>query len=193
MLLNIATPRLILRPHTHANLEWLNTLFNDADENYFDGDEPPMDSPQTLEETDRILYRILNRPADADIIDYAVHRRDDGSLIGCGMIALINRYNRRCNLGISMGCDKSNWGRGYGRETLQAVIGYCFNELKMNRIEAEIYEFNARSIRLFERLGFRREGVRREYVYKDGVFKDEYLYGLLKKDWSEDRVTPARP
>jgi RimJ/RimL family protein N-acetyltransferase len=183
MPLNIPTERLILKPHTSANLEWLNTLFNDTDENYYDGDDPPKTEPETLETTGRVLERILHRPADADIIDYAIHRREDDALIGCGMIALINRYNRRCNLGISMGCDKSNWGKGYGREALRAVIGYCFNELEMNRIEVEIYEFNARSIRLFEGLGFQREGVRREYIYKDEAFKDGYIYGLLRKDW----------
>jgi RimJ/RimL family protein N-acetyltransferase len=183
MPLNITTERLILKPHTSANLAWLNTLFNNADENYFDGDDPPKEEPETLEATGRLLDRILNRPSNADIIDYAIHRRDDDTLIGCGMIALINRYNRRCNLGISMGCDKQNWGKGYGHEALDAVVAHCFNELELNRIEAEIYDFNIRSIRLFEGLGFQREGVRREYIYKDGVFKNEYLYGLLRKDW----------
>jgi RimJ/RimL family protein N-acetyltransferase len=179
------TERLLLKPHSAANLAWLNTLFNDADENYFDGDDPPREQPETLEETGRLLERILHRPADADIMDFAIHRKVDDALIGCGMIAHINRYNCRCNLGISMGCDKQNWGKGYGREALQAVIAFCFMELGMNRIEAEIYEFNTRSIRLFEGLGFRREGVKRQYVYKDGVFKDEFIYSLLKEDWQE--------
>ena len=55
----------------------------------------------------------------------------------------------------------------------------------MNRIGAEVYEFNARSIRLFESHGFRREGVRRQYIFKDGVFKDEFLYSLVREDWMQ--------
>jgi [ribosomal protein S5]-alanine N-acetyltransferase len=182
-MLRITTERLVLKPHTPDNLVWLNTTFNDPDEIYFNGDEPPKEHPETLEETGKLLDRILNRPPDADISDYAIHKKDTDELIGCGMIALINRYNRRCELGIGLGWNKDNWGKGYASETLRAIIAYCFNELGMNRIGAEIYEFNARSIRLFEKQGFRREGVKRQYIFKDGVFKDEYIYSLLREDW----------
>lgn len=182
MNLHLTTPRLILKAHTPANLVWLNTLFNDPDEQYYNGDDPPQESPQTLAETRRILERILNRPETSWHIDYAIHRRADDVLIGCGMIAHIDRYNRRCDLGISMGYDKSNWGQGYAREALQAVIAYCFTELDLNRIGAEIYEFNERSIRLFTGLGFQKEGTRRQYIFKDGKFKDELLYSLLRDE-----------
>jgi ribosomal-protein-alanine N-acetyltransferase len=188
MQLNITTKRLILKPHTADNLKWLNTLFNSESDHYFNGDDPPKDEPETLEETAQLLERILNRPPNANIIDYAIHRLEDNTLIGCGMIAFINRYNRRCSLGISMGYDQQNWGKGYAREALQAVITYCFHDLDMNRIEAEIYDFNERSVRLFEGLGFCREGAKRQYVYKDGVFKDEYIYSLLRQDWTHLEV-----
>lgn len=185
MELRLTTQRLILKPHTAANLLWLNTLFNDADEQYYNGDDPPREEPESLEETGRLLDRILNRPVQSGHIDYAIHRKDDGAIIGCGMIAHIDRYNRRCDLGISMGCDKSNWGKGYAREVLHAIIAYCFTELDLNRIGAEIYEFNARSIGLFEGLGFRREGAKRQYVFKDATYKDEWLYSLLREEWEK--------
>jgi ribosomal-protein-alanine N-acetyltransferase len=184
-MLHITTERLILKPHTPNSLVWLNTTFNNPDENYFDSDDPPKERPETLDETGKLLDRILNRPPDADIIDYAIHKKDSGELIGCGMIALINRYNRRCELGIGLGWNKDNWGKGYASETLQAIVAYCFTELGLNRIGAEIYEFNAPSIRLFERNGFRREGVKRQYILKKGVFKDEFLYCLLREDWEQ--------
>jgi len=183
-LLHIATKRLILKPHTQNSLIWLNTTFNNPEEDYFNGDDPPKESPEPLEVTQKLLDRILNRPPDADIIDYAIHKKDTDELIGCGMIARINSYNRRCDLGIGLGWNRDNWGKGYASEPLQAIIAYCFNELNLNRIGAEIYEFNEHSIRLFERNGFRREGVFRQYIFKDGVFKDEYLYSLVREDWN---------
>lgn len=187
-MLYIHTERLLLKPHTQDNLAWLNATFNDPGEDYFNGDAPPRQQPETLDETRKILDRILNRPPDADIIDYAIHKKTGDELIGYGMIALINRYNRRCELGISLGWNRDNWGRGYASETLQAVIAFCFDELRMNRIGAEIYEFNERSIHLFERNGFQREGTRRQYIFKDGVFKDEYIYGLLREEWERQKA-----
>src|SRR5512135_2382354 len=147
-MLNITTERLVLKPHTQNSLAWLNAAFNDPGEDYFNGDDPPKDRPQTLQETQKILDRILNRPADSDIIDYAIHKKEGDELIGCGMIAFIDRYNRRCALGISLGWNKAIWGKGYASEALRAICAYCFRDLGLNRIEAEIYEFNAPSIRL---------------------------------------------
>lgn len=184
-MLHITTERLILKPHTRNSLAWLNATFNDPQEDYFNGDDPPKERPEALEETQKLLDRILNRPPDADIIDYAIHKKDSDEMIGCGMIALMNRYNRRCMLGIGLGWNRDNWGRGYASEALQAIVNYCFKELNMNRIGAEIYEFNAPSIKLFERNGFQLEGRFRQHIFKDGVFKDELLYSLLQEDWEK--------
>jgi len=182
-MLYISTNRLILKRHTYSSLEWLNTTFNNPEEDYFNGDTPPKERPETLEETQKILDRILSRPPDSDIIDYAIHKKENDELIGYGMIAHIDHYNRRCKLGISLGWDRRNWGKGYASETLQAIIVYCFGELGMNRIEVEIYDFNTPSIRLFERNGFQRDGTRRQYILKGGIFKDEHLYSLLRDEW----------
>ena len=184
-MLQITTERLILKPHTQNSLSWLNTTFNNPNEDYFDSDDPPRERPETQDDTQKLLHRNLNRPPDADIIDYAIHKKNNDELLGCGMIAHINRYNRRCDLGIGLGWNKENWGKGYASETLQALIAYCFRELDINRIGAEIYEFNAPSIRLFERNGFQRDGIRRQYIFKDGIFKDMYIYSLLQGDWSK--------
>ena len=184
--LHIITERLILKPHTQNSLAWLHAAFKDPREDYFNGDTPPRESPETLEETQKTLDRILNRPPDADIIDYAIHKKDTDELIGCGMIAHIDRYNGRCDLGISLGWNQGNWGKGYASEALHAIIAFCFNELGMNRIGVEIYEFNTRSIRLVERNGFRQEGTRRQFIFKDGVFKDERLYSLLRDEWERE-------
>jgi RimJ/RimL family protein N-acetyltransferase len=184
-MLYITTQRLILKPHTLANLAWFHALINDEDEKYYNADDPPNSESEPIEKTEAILERILNRLPDSGFIHYAIHKKDGDVLIGCGDIAYINSYNQRCSLGITLGYDKQNWGKGYASEALRAVIAFCFNELSMNRIEAEIYEFNLRSIRLFEGLGFTREGVKRQFVFKDGAYKDEFIYSLLKKDWKK--------
>lgn len=123
----------------------------------------------------------MRAAADAATIRYAIRKKDGGELIGYGIVAHIDRYNRRCRLSVVIG-EKREWGKGFASEALRAAIDYSFAALGMNRIGAEIYAVNERSIRLFERLGFKREGVIRESVLKNGVFVDEYIYGLLRRD-----------
>jgi RimJ/RimL family protein N-acetyltransferase len=85
-----------------------------------------------LEEPQRLLDRMLNQPPEADIIDYAIHLKETDDLIGCGMIAHTNRYNRRCMLGIGLGWNTAKWGKSYASKTLQASLPGCSTELGMN-------------------------------------------------------------
>lgn len=175
----LTTPRLVLKSHTLANLERLNAWFNDPELSYYDGDDPPLEQPETLEQTRSHLERMISPTDPTRIIHYGIHRLPELELIGYGMIANLDRYHRRCDLGLTLG-EKACWGQGYAREALQAVIAYCFDRLEMHRIGASIYAFNQRSIRLFEGLGFEREGVLHQYVWKDAAYQDELIYCLLR-------------
>jgi RimJ/RimL family protein N-acetyltransferase len=180
---SLQTARLHLKPHTLDHLEQFHAWENDPELLYYDFDGLDEPQPEPIEETKSYLERISKQAnPDGKIIYYAVHTLADDRFIGYGMIAFINRYHRHCRLGITIG-DRSYWGQGYARETLQAVIAYCFQELNMHRIGAEIYSHNERSIRLFEGLGFQQEGAIRENVLKRGQYVDELLYGLLESEW----------
>jgi len=183
----LETARLALKPHTQANAEKLNAWENDPELLYYNDDQPEDRIPESLEDTRTFLERITQNEERSRILHYAIHLKANDELIGNGMIGFIDRYNRSCRLGITIG-EKRYWGSGLGREALAAVIAYCFETLGMNRLGAEVYAFNLRSIQLFEGLGFRREGVIRQSVWKNGGFSDEYLYGLLKDEWQ-----PGRP
>jgi RimJ/RimL family protein N-acetyltransferase len=180
--MRIETARLVLKPHTLENAPRLNAWENDPQLIYFNDDQPEPYSAQPLKETIKYIQRHLEVSPTQQAIHYAIHRKEDGLFIGYGMIAFIDRYNRSCRLGITIG-DKCQWGQGYAKEALQAVIHYCFHNLDLNRIGAEIYAFNTPSIALFEKLGFKHEGVIRQCVYKKGKFEDEYIYGLLREEW----------
>ncbi|MAT43286.1 MAG: hypothetical protein CL609_13180 [Anaerolineaceae bacterium] len=180
----LTTPRLILKSFTVDQLETVHRWLNDPELAYYDDDEPPTETSSTLEETKTTLARWINRPLSSGIIDLAIHKQENDQAIGFCQIAHIDTYNQRCDLGIVIG-HKPDWGNGYANEAVQALIRYCFVELKLNRIGAEIYEFNHRSLKLFKKLGFQQEGTKRQYVFKDNQFKDELVFSLLRGDWQE--------
>lgn len=180
----LETKRLFLKPHTLENAEKMNKWANDPELAYYDDDEPERTEPLPVERTRRYLERITTEE-DEGIIRFGIHKREDDSLIGLCMIAFIDRYNKNCKIGISIG-EKSEWGKGFGSEVIAEIVRYCFEDLDMNRIGAEIYAFNQRSMKLFEGAGFKREGIIRELVYKKGRFEDEYIYGILRSEWARN-------
>jgi RimJ/RimL family protein N-acetyltransferase len=179
----LETQRLVLKPHSLEHLDKFWSWENDPELLYYSDDQPEDQPPVSLDETRKSLERMSQQCSpEGEIIHYAIHLKHDGAYIGNGMIAKIDRYHRHCRIGLMIG-DRSQWGKGYGKELLSAVCAYCFQTLKMHRIGAEIYSFNERSIRLFEDVGFQREGALRDSVLKRGDYFDELLYGLLYPDW----------
>lgn len=63
----------------------------------------------------------------------------------------------------------SDRGRGYGAEALRLMLGYGFDALGLERIEARTLDVNARARRLLERTGFVREGGERAAAYLGGA------------------------
>lgn len=179
MLPILSTPRLRLTPHELTDAEAMNRWATDRELCHY-SDDAPIES-ESLVETRQYLERIIVQK-DESISRWGVRRVIDGQLIGYCMVAFIDMHNRRCKIGLVIG-EKAVWGQGYGREVLEALVRYCFDDLCMNRIGAEIYAHNERSIRLFEHYGFKREGSMRQNVLKNDRFEDEHIYGLLREEW----------
>jgi RimJ/RimL family protein N-acetyltransferase len=176
------TSRLVvLRPHTAQSFERLHQWKNDREilELSADSMEP---SPE--EKTRRTLERWMKE--SEDIIHFAIHRKDTDELIGFLHLALIEREHQRCKIGLVIG-EKQYWGQGYGTDAVRCAVDYGFSVLGLNRISAEAYATNPRSVRMLERAGFQREGVLRESILKDGAFVDEYCYALLRRQHQEAR------
>jgi ribosomal-protein-alanine N-acetyltransferase len=73
---------------------------------------------------------------------------------------------------------------------VRAFIDTAFNDLGLNRLEANIQPNNHRSIHLVRRLGFELEGFSRRYLWVDGAWRDHERWALLAEDWKGQTPTP---
>ena len=78
-------------------------------------------------------------------------------------------------------------GRGLGRQSMEAVMKYCFDELKFERLYLDHYTGNPAS-QLYLKLGFQYEGVLRSNCRKNGVLYDVHLMSMLKDEYYCDRI-----
>ena len=64
------------------------------------------------------------------------------------------------------------------------MVPRCFfRELRYQKVTVEVFDFNATSIQLYEKLGFRLEGRPRRLTFGDGRFSDALVYGLLAEEF----------
>ena len=75
-------------------------------------------------------------------------------------------------------------GQGIATRTVRGLCAYCFNELKLGRVEIRCATENARSRRVPERLGFTQEGILRRMDKLEHGWADWAVYGLLADEWT---------
>lgn len=114
-------------------------------------------------------------------LDLEIHA-DNGTLIGLAYVTDISPHNKHGMIGITIG-DRNYWGKGYGREAIELLLSYCFNELGLHRVHTETFEYNEAWQSLVRDAGFTREGVERDYLYRDGEFWDKEIYSLLEEEY----------
>ena len=74
-------------------------------------------------------------------------------------------------------------GRGYAAEAVLLVLRYFFDELRYQKVTADVYAYNASSIRFHERLGFMQEGRIRRVVFSQGQHFDMLVYGMTVEEF----------
>lgn len=107
---------------------------------------------------------------------------DDGTHIGNIELHKPDWANRHASLGIMIG-NKEYWGRGYGREAIQLLLGFAFRELGLNLVWLTVLDFNARAIRCYERVGFSHEGRQRQRVFREGEYHDLLLMSITREEY----------
>ncbi len=175
------TPLQIENIYTH--LEWNN----DPELNRFDSELPYVE--EAFGDFKKRFEQMVYRPSPT-ARDFEIHTKD-GNLIGVAYIADISAHHRHCRLGVTIG-DRDCWGRGYGRESLELLLSYCFDKMRLHRVSTETFEYNAAWKKLVQDTGFKKEGVEREYLYRDEEFWDKENYALLETEY-RDRSRKAGP
>jgi len=77
----------------------------------------------------------------------------------------------------------SRKGKGYGREEMEALFKFAFEELGMNRFWLDVYPDNHIGIKLYESIGMRREGVLRQNYKSERGYLDQIIYSMLKSEY----------
>jgi ribosomal-protein-alanine N-acetyltransferase len=97
-----------------------------------------------------------------------------------------NRQDNRSSIGFDLRQD--HWRRGIMSEAVDEVLRFGFEDMRLNRIEADASTENIGSIGLLHSVGFTQEGVQREQYFDDGRYHDLMMFALLKRDWQAQRL-----
>lgn len=104
-------------------------------------------------------------------------------LIGTATLVEINWKDRNATQGLIMGSADVR-GKGYGTDTVMALMRYAFDELNLHRLTTTIIEYNEASLNLhIKKCGWQEEGRQKDWYFRKGRYWERVIIGISREDY----------
>lgn len=168
----LETERLILSPVTEDDAPLIHPIMADP-EVMAHMDSVAIDDPDVV---GAFVTGLLIEMANEQSFYWSVRLNGEGRYLGSVDLSDIDWRHHRAEVGFILG--KDAWGKGYGYEAVQALLGHAAT-LGFKRLWARTHVGNLASESLLKKLGFEEEGYLRGHVDREGERRDCRLWGLL--------------
>jgi RimJ/RimL family protein N-acetyltransferase len=125
-----------------------------------------------------------------DRLDLAVVDRASGLYAGEVVLNDLMAEDRSCNFRICL-LGSPNRDRGLGTEATRLILAHAFETVGLHRVELEVYAFNPRARRVYDKVGFVYEGTKRDALRWDGEYVDAHTMSILEEEWARHHGYPA--
>lgn len=99
----------------------------------------------------------------------------------------IDPINNSMNLKIIYIGDACYRGKGYGSESIRAVLEYAFSEMDLHRVAIDHFLDDVVSEHLYDSIGFRKEGIMKNAGRQGNDYSDLQMRAILKEEWEEQK------
>ena len=145
-----------------------------------------MDVPwhHSISDAEKLINSVEESYKNKTGISWGIVEKHSNSFIG--YIGFIRIYPDHCRAEIGYALKPEFWGKGYMYETINKLVRFGFEEMKLHSIEANVNPLNEKSKKVLERVGFKKEAYFRENYFFNGKFLDSVIYSLLEKDLTDN-------
>ena len=102
--------------------------------------------------------------------------------IGRADVFEIDRVNGSAGFGMMIG-EHGRRGRGLGGDAVNAILDFCFGQLRLERVWLVTDEVNERAQHMYRKAGIVEEGRTRRAFYQDGRHQDDVWMAILRSEW----------
>lgn len=128
----------------------------------------------SLEDIQAHIQRCLS---DSSRYDFAICLNDTNKMIGELSLLEIDAVAKHAEFRISM--SSLQWtSQGYGSEAIELVEKFVFNDLKLHTLDLEVFGYNPRGQRAYEKCGFHVVQINKNAFEYQGQYSDEIIMQL---------------
>lgn len=171
----LSTERLILRRVSDRDSEGIYRCFSDPHTMRYMG--TPLDDPLSIT---GIVEDYMEGYDEGYSLIWSLEHRKTGCFLGTAGFEDFSFLDFKAEAGFSL--LSSQQGMGYMTEAMIAIIGFGFESIGLNRIEAMVHPENTGALKLVEKLGFTSEGRLRKSIFFNGHFHDQLVFSMLNEE-----------
>jgi diamine N-acetyltransferase len=165
---------LYLRALEPEDLEFIYAIEND---------EAIWEVSNTQTPYSKFLIRQYLENAHQDIYEakqlrLAICKNDSEKAIGLIDLFDFDPKNNRAGIGIVIQ-NEVDRTQGFGKEALNLLIDFSFNQLQLHQLFANIGVDNVSSLNLFVTFGFQKIGVKKDWIQSNNSYQDEAIFQLI--------------
>lgn len=127
------------------------------------------------------VEKALRRYEAGKCYRWGIALRADDRIIGVVELLRFEEDSETCSFAYMLG--EAFWGKGYGTEALRAAMGFAFEELKVNAVEADHFAENEASGAVMRKVGMRLCAVQKRKYEKNGRCHDAPMYRITAQMW----------
>jgi RimJ/RimL family protein N-acetyltransferase len=122
------------------------------------------------------------REGGRDWFAFVICRIEDDEPIGRADVFEVDRLNGSAGFGMAIG-EHRRRGQGLGTDTVNAILDFCFGQLRLERVWLVTDSVNEIAQRMYAKAGMVEEGRLRRAFYQDGTFQDDVRMAILRDEW----------
>lgn len=139
--------------------------------------------PFSTEAIEKFLEKVWEEMGERNFL-FGIRTLAEDQLIGDVELDGVNWAHGEAFVGIALGA-RELWGKGYGTDAMQVILRFAFQELNLRRLTLNVFEYNPRAVRAYEKIGFKHEGRLRKALYRENRRWDVLYMGILRQEWQE--------
>ncbi len=113
---------------------------------------------------------------------FSIRTLAEDKLIGELGLDVVDWAGRDAFVGLGIG-ETESWNKGYGTDIMNVLLRFAFTETNLQRVSLNVFEYNPRAIRSYEKAGFRHEGRMRNFLNREGRRWNIVYMGILREEW----------
>lgn len=141
---------------------------------------------QDLSDPDQLktwVGKALKQLSEKLRLPFTIIDKGNGSIIGSTSFLNISMYDKRLEIGGTW-IGKNYQGKGINDQIKYLMLEYCFETLKLERVELKTDVLNTFSRNAMKRIGFTEEGILRSHMLMtNNRRRDSIYYSMLRNEW----------